>query len=75
MTSLPAERPQGLSTKVLFETVDEHIGVVTLNRPEKRNAIDPDMTVALGRIVQQTERDAAIRVILLRKRQLRHAYH
>lgn len=58
--------PQEVGTKLLFETVDDHIAVITLNRPEKRNAIDADITAALHRMVTETEGDPAIRVVILR---------
>ncbi|HSF03066.1 MAG TPA: enoyl-CoA hydratase-related protein [Solirubrobacterales bacterium] len=38
---------------------------VTLNRPEKRNALDPDIIRALGAAFARAERDERVRVILL----------
>jgi enoyl-CoA hydratase/carnithine racemase len=50
---------------VLFELVGPHIALVTLNRPEKRNAIDPATSTAMEAIVRRTEGDADIRVVIL----------
>jgi enoyl-CoA hydratase/carnithine racemase len=50
---------------VLFERVGEHIAVATLNRPEKRNAINGAIASALHDIVQMVETDPAIRVAIL----------
>ena len=50
---------------VLFELVDDHIAVVTLNRPERRNAINGEVTAALDRFVKQIEADPRIRVAIL----------
>ena len=50
---------------VLFELVDDHIAVVTLNRPDKRNAVNGEVTVALDRFVRRIEADPAIRVAIL----------
>lgn len=50
---------------VLFEMLTPHIALVTLNRPEKRNAISPEMAQALDAIVKKTEVDADVRVVIL----------
>jgi methylglutaconyl-CoA hydratase len=39
---------------------------ITLNRPEKRNAMNPEMVAELRAALDAAERDAAVRVILLR---------
>jgi enoyl-CoA hydratase len=41
------------------------IAVITLNRPEKRNAINGAMTAALEHRLLESERDPAVRVIVL----------
>lgn len=50
---------------ITFAVIDEHIAVVTLNRPEKRNAINGAMTRALESAVQAVEADDKIRVAIL----------
>jgi enoyl-CoA hydratase/carnithine racemase len=50
---------------VLFERIGKHIVVATLNRPEKRNAINGAVANALHDIVQQVEADPEIRVAIL----------
>jgi enoyl-CoA hydratase len=50
---------------VLFETVDR-VGVITLNRPEARNAVDRELAVALEAAVDRIEDDPDLRVGLLR---------
>ena len=60
MTTAPAAH-----SEILFETVDDHVALVTLNRPQKRNAVNAAMTAALGRIVKQIEADETIRVAIL----------
>ncbi len=42
------------------------VAEVVINRPEKMNAITPDMTAALVQIRDDIDRDSAIRVVLLR---------
>ena len=56
--------PAGVGQEVLFETSD-HIALVTLNRPEKRNAINGTVAEALDWIVKQVEADDEIRVAIL----------
>lgn len=55
----PAEQP------VLFELLTPHIALVTLNRPDKRNAISPAIASAMDAIVNRVESDPDIRVVLL----------
>ena len=42
----------GFPEHVLYERLDSHIGLVMLNRPEKRNAISPDIASMLGDMVR-----------------------
>ena len=46
--------------------MDDHIGVITLNRPEKRNALNPVVWNALDRAIGKAEEDPEARVVLLR---------
>lgn len=50
---------------VLLERVDEHIAVVTLNRPEKRHAVNGAVARRLDAIVRETEADPSVRVVVL----------
>ena len=50
---------------VLFEMLTPHIALVTLNRPDKRNAISPEIAKAMDAIVNKVENDPDIRVVLL----------
>ncbi len=50
---------------VLFERVEEHIALVTLNRPEKRHAVNGAVARRLGAIVKETEADPTIRACVL----------
>ena len=45
--------------------VQDHIGVVTLNRPDKMNALDPDMFHAIIEAGERMEQDASVRVVVL----------
>jgi enoyl-CoA hydratase len=50
---------------VLYQ-VDDRIAVITLNRPEKRNALNWPLLADLSAALKQAERDKNIRVIILK---------
>jgi enoyl-CoA hydratase len=50
---------------VLYEKAGDHVAVVTLNRPDARNAVDGDVARGLDAIVKQTEADDQIWAVVL----------
>ena len=60
-----SEQPSSVGIEVLYEVVDDHIAVVTLNRPDKRNAVNGAVASALDYLVKSIEADDAIRVAIL----------
>ena len=56
---------EGSVEPVRFEMLTPHIALVTLDRPAKRNAINPAMATALEAIVRRVEDAPEIRVVLL----------
>lgn len=46
--------------------VSGHIAHVTLNRPEKRNALSPELIASLHQSLEQAAADTSVRVIVLR---------
>lgn len=55
----------GMTAPVLFELVEPHIALVTLNRPEARNAVNGALAQALEEAVDRVEQDGEIRVAVL----------
>jgi len=53
-----------MSDKVLLK-IDGSLATITLNRPDKLNALDPPMLDALAAAVAALERDTDVRVVLL----------
>jgi len=53
------------NTPVLFE-VRDRIAIITLNRPERRNAVDTALTDALSAAIERLETDADLSVGILR---------
>ena len=45
--------------------IDGHIAVMTVSRPEKRNALDLDMLGSLMASADEVEADNAVRVVIL----------
>lgn len=54
-----------MSNLVKFEKRDDHIAIVTLDRPEKRNAVNAEIAAAMDRLVKLTEADPDIWVVIL----------
>jgi enoyl-CoA hydratase/carnithine racemase len=57
--------PTASQPVVLFDMLTPHIAVVTLNRPEKRNAINGDVAQAIEAIVKKIEADPEVRAVIL----------
>ncbi|MCC7083216.1 MAG: enoyl-CoA hydratase/isomerase family protein [Burkholderiales bacterium] len=53
------------SEVVLSSMIAEHVALVTLNRPEVMNAVNPDVSLALERAVRATEENAEVWVVIL----------
>jgi len=50
---------------VKYEVVDDHIALVTINRPEARNSVNADVANSLESIVDRTNNDPRIRACIL----------
>lgn len=50
---------------VLYEVIDR-IATITLNRPEKRNALNPPLITALSTAIEKASNDEAVKVIILK---------
>lgn len=50
---------------VLAERVAAHVMLVTLNRPQAMNAVNPELAQALGAIVAESEADGDVRAVVL----------
>ena len=55
-----------LSTDKMIAEVDGHIGWMTFNNPEKRNALSHEMRVAALEILDAFEKDNRVRVVILK---------
>ena len=50
---------------VLHYEIHDHVAVVTLNRPEARNSLNPDLIVALAEVWEQIKEDQQVRVAVI----------
>jgi methylglutaconyl-CoA hydratase len=50
---------------LLLYSVDAGIARITLNRPEKRNALNPELIAALSQALAISSQDASVRVVLI----------
>jgi enoyl-CoA hydratase/carnithine racemase len=55
-----------VSKQAILYDVDDKIARITLNKPEKRNALNYEMVQRLIELLRQAENDSAVRVVLLR---------
>jgi len=60
-----SEETTGKGGQVIYDR-EGYVGSITLNRPEKRNALNPKVWDELDEAVAQAEKDADARVVLLR---------
>ena len=54
-----------MNSSLKFELVEDHIAVLTMTRPDVRNAIDEDMIDGFERAVQKINTDDSIKVMVL----------
>lgn len=52
-------------TNDLLASVEEGVATITMNRPERRNALSPDMLQALGSVLEACESDPAVGAVVL----------
>jgi enoyl-CoA hydratase len=58
---------EDLSQAVLYEVVEDHICLITLNRPKRRNAIvTPDMNLMLADCLERAQDDDKVKVVVLK---------
>src|SRR3954462_10462056 len=55
-----------MSAELVLYASDDKVGIVTLNRPEKLNALSMDMRLAIRDVLKRADADDATSVIVLR---------
>ena len=54
-----------MTADAVLTELREHVLLVTLNRPEARNAINAEVTLGLGNALERADQDPEIRVVVL----------
>ena len=54
-----------MSEPVLLVDREEPIAIVTLNRPDQRNALNAELRIAIGDTMAELEADPAIRAVIV----------
>ena len=54
-----------MGTEVLLKEIDGNVGILKLNRPQKRNALSPDLLVDLHLILKKWADEDAVRVVVI----------
>lgn len=62
---MAAERKVETGTSQLLCTIRDGVAILTLNRPEARNALSAEMSPALRRMIAQCGADEAVRALLI----------
>jgi len=53
------------TTIIVDKKTEEKLGIITLNRPEVRNAINQTVREELGRVIADMETDVNVRAIII----------
>jgi len=61
----PAAGPAGGETDVILQEREGPVATITLNRPRRKNAINAEMWLALGRAFASLQGDPSVRVLVL----------
>ncbi|SHN76309.1 enoyl-CoA hydratase [Bradyrhizobium erythrophlei] len=55
-----------MSTETVLQNLDQGLLTITMNRPERRNALNPDMTLGLVAAAKRAAEDPEVRAVLLK---------
>src|SRR5262249_3047599 len=65
MLDLPHKTEKSHADGKILQSVDDGVGVITFNNPEKRNAMSLEMWDGLGQALTELRDDPAVRVVVL----------
>ncbi len=55
-----------LATRKILADVDDGVGILTFNQPEKRNAVSLEMWQGIGDAIEAFQQDPAVRVVIMK---------
>jgi 2-(1,2-epoxy-1,2-dihydrophenyl)acetyl-CoA isomerase len=59
-------KPHHMSTDIVLQNLDRGLLTITMNRPERRNALNPDMTRGLVEAARRAAEDHEVRAVLIK---------
>jgi enoyl-CoA hydratase len=65
MLDVPKNNEKSYADGKILQTIDEGVGVITFNNPEKRNAMSLDMWEGVGSALIELREDPNVRVVIL----------
>src|ERR1043166_5968271 len=65
MLDVPKSSQKSHAGGKILQAVDDGVGVITFNNPEKRNAMSLEMWEGLGQALTELRDDPAVRVVVL----------
>src|SRR5690242_21509545 len=65
MLDVPKNSQKSHADGKILQAVDDGVGVITFNNPEKRNAISLEMWEGLGQALTELRDDDTVRVVVL----------
>src|SRR5437868_9069534 len=65
MLDVPTTAQKAHADGKILQSIDDGVGVVTFNNPEKRNAMSLEMWEGLGQALTELRDDPAVRVVVL----------
>jgi 2-(1,2-epoxy-1,2-dihydrophenyl)acetyl-CoA isomerase len=60
------KRQQRMSNETVLQTLESGLLTITMNRPERRNALNVDMTLGLVAAARRAAEDHEVRAVLLK---------
>ena len=54
-----------MAQDVLLESVEDHVGTITFNRPEKGNSLSPEMLIRMYQTLTRWEQEGTVRCVVL----------
>jgi methylglutaconyl-CoA hydratase len=55
-----------MNSQIILTHIKNRVGYITLNRPEKRNAMSPELILELGKAFSALEREEEVKVVILK---------
>src|SRR6202051_3531857 len=62
----PTTKAHLMNNEIVLQKLDQGLLTITMNRPDRRNALNPDMTMGLVAAARRASEDHEVRAVLLK---------